>query len=424
MSVPELSTVETPAPDQTPGHHQTPAPDPMTRWGVVTVLVLIGTVAAAQMYKLAPSLPLLRQDLGISLVAGGWLFSLSNLLAAVIGVATGLLADRLGHRRVLIGGLVAFVVANMVAAWTDSIGVLFACRILEGYGFLSVVIAVASLIVQETAPEDRAAALAFWGTYNPLGGTIILLAAPLILNTAGWRWLWLVLAAVTVAALVVFLSIKPRAAATKPLIPQNTLSLRRSLSYAVANPGAWCTGLAFGLYAMQFMVVMSWLPTALVEQHGLTVRTASVMTAVVLSVNILGSLAAGRLLKRRIRHGLLIAATAAVMAVMAVMIFSELPNLLRYLACIGLSLVGGILPGTVFAAAPVIAPSPLQIGAVNGMNVQGSNAGILIGPPLAAWIVAHSGQWNSLLGLFLVASTLVFGLGVWLARIEHAGRVK
>jgi nitrate/nitrite transporter NarK len=106
------------------------------------------------------------------------------------------------------------------------------------------------------------------------------------------------------------------------------------------------------------------------------------------------------------------------MALSAVMIFSGLPDLWRYLGCIALSLWGGMLPGAVMASVPVLAPSPQQIGAVNGFAVQGANLGLLLGPPAAGAVVALSGDWNDLLLLFLVASSAVMVAGACLARLE------
>lgn len=386
-----------------------------TRWGTVAALVLTGILAAAQMFKFSPALPLIRPELGIGLVAGGWLFSLTNMLGATVGVAAGLLADRFGQRRMLMGGLLTFAVATLLGARASTAPLLYLGRFLEGFGFLCVVVSAASLIAREALPRDRPLALTLWGCYNPAGGSLMLIAAPWLMAAMGWRRLWLLMAALSlvVLAIVALARPRPRPAGAPPpaAIPDN---LRR----AAAVPGPWLIGLSFGFYTLQYVVVMSWLPSVLVETRHLPLATAGLLTALVMAVNIIGNLLAGVLLRRGARHGALIMATALLMAGSALLIFSGLPDAVRYLGCISLSLWGGILPGSVMAAVPVLAPSPQQLGAVNGFAVQGSNIGLLLGPPAAAALVAMTGDWNSLLMLFLAANAAVIVTGAQLARLE------
>jgi predicted MFS family arabinose efflux permease len=51
--------------------------------------------------------------------------------------------------------------------------------------------------------------------------------------------------------------------------------------------------------------------------------------------------------------------------------------------------VGGIVPGCVLASVPHF--SGTQVAAVNGLVVQGSNLGIVLGPLLISSVVAHYG---------------------------------
>ncbi|MDA5192457.1 MFS transporter [Govanella unica] len=385
-----------------------------TRWLTVAALVLTGVVSAAQMFKYAPALPLIRAELGIGLVAGGWLISLANMLGATVGVAAGLMADRFGQRRMLLSGLLIFALSTGLGAFAASVPLLFVSRFFEGCGFLCIVISAASLIARECQPQDRSLALTIWGCYNPIGGTLLLVAAPFVMQAVGWRGLWLALSVLTLVTLLLVLLARPRARPSG-LMP---VAISANLRLAAAVPGSWLIGASFGLYTLQYIVVMSWLPSVMVETRHMPLGTAGLLTALAVGVNIIGNLIAGWGLKQNIRHGVLIGATGALMAASAAVIFSDLPDLWRYLGCISLSLWGGMLPGSVLASVPVLAPSPSQIGAVNGFAVQGSNIGLLLGPPIAGAIVALTGTWNNLLLLFLVASAAIMVAGMQLARLE------
>lgn len=395
-----------------------PAPAPTdvmgTRWATIAALVLAGTIAAAQMFKYSPALPLIREELGIGLVAGGWLISLANLLGALIGVAAGLIADRFGQRRMLAAGLTVFAVATALGGAAQSETILFISRFLEGFGFLCVVITGASLIARESAPEDRAVALSFWGCYNPIGGALMLITAPYIITALGWRGLWFTMSVVVIITLIIVALSRPRArVGTAPPVP-----ILDNLKLAAAVPGAWVIGFGFGLYTLQYVVVMSWLPTVLIEHHQIPIVTTGFLTAFAIFANVGGNLLAGRLLKRGLRYGTIITTGGLLIAGSACIIFSDLPNIWRYLGCVSLSLWGGLLPGAVMASVPFLAPTPAQIGAINGFAVQGSNLGLLLGPPLAGAIVTFTGDWNHLLLLFLVASGTIMVAGTLMSRLE------
>ena len=55
--------------------------------------------------KVPPALPLLRTELGLSLVQAGWVSSMLTTLAVVAALGFGLLAGRLGALRMVLVGL-------------------------------------------------------------------------------------------------------------------------------------------------------------------------------------------------------------------------------------------------------------------------------------------------------------------------------
>jgi MFS family permease len=75
-----------------------PATPGSTRWAHVLVVVIVGALAACQIGKVAPSLPVLRADLDISMFGAGWIASVYPGTAVLLGLLGGALADRFGHR--------------------------------------------------------------------------------------------------------------------------------------------------------------------------------------------------------------------------------------------------------------------------------------------------------------------------------------
>ena len=104
----------------------------------------------------------------------------------------GKVADLLGHRRVLIIGLLVFALSSLLAGLATSPGVLVAARGLQGVG--AAAMQPASLAVLTTTfPEGRARARAFgiWSAVNALGAALGVVLGGVITELAGWRWVML-----------------------------------------------------------------------------------------------------------------------------------------------------------------------------------------------------------------------------------------
>src|SRR6478752_3049852 len=146
-----------------------------TPWPLVGLLVVAGIVAAFHVGKVPPALPSIRAELGATLSQAGWLLSTVSLVTALGGMAIALTADRLGHRRLIILGTALCLAASLFGAMSGSIETLIAARIFEGLGFITVVVAIPTLLLRIAAPRDQRLAMAFWTTYMPAGAGSMML---------------------------------------------------------------------------------------------------------------------------------------------------------------------------------------------------------------------------------------------------------
>ena len=384
----------------------TRAPERMaaTQWLVVSVMIASGVAASLHVGKVPPALPAVREELGLGLVAAGWVASIFSLIGATIGIASGLAADRFGARRVLTAGLVFLVVGSVWGATTDSGAALLATRVLSGFGLVTVAVAAPGIIVAVARPRDHGLALGAWSIYMPAGMVIAMLSAPLVLPWAGWRGLWLLHAGLTAVVLAIVL-IATRDASGQAGAP------RRISTEALRRPGPWLLAAAFACYTVQFFAVATWMPTFLVESHGSTPEAAALAGALVVAANILGCLVGAWLLHRDVARWKLLAVTFLVMAPCAAGAFSSAlaPPLAVAFATI-FSAVGGLLPAAVLAGTAVHAPNRGHVATVNGFVVQGSHVGVVIGPPVFAGFVAVFGSWEQ--GWMLMVALGIAGLGV------------
>ena len=391
-----------------------------TRWGIVGVLFLAGIVAAGHIGMLPAALPAIRGELAIDLVTAGWVLSIFSVTAVGLGMLAGGIADRLGHRRIILASFVVLAIGAACGAAVSSETALLASRALTGLGFVGVVVSAPSLIAQATRQADRRLALGLWGAYMPGGLGLLLLAAPVLLEPLGWRGFWWVVAGLTLLwALVVWLSLR---SFHPPALAQQ-LELRAwfsDLRQTLARPGLWWLACCFSVYSLPWMALMAWLPSYLVEQRGLGVGHAAHLTVLVVAVNVPGNIFGGWLLQRGVLRWRLLAGTGVLTLLCGLGIFTDgTPDALRYSLCLIFSGLGGVLPAAALAGAPVFAPAPRHIGVANGMLVQGSAVGQLAGPPIIAIAVSAVGGWQGSAWIFAACGLLGLGFAFAVRALER-----
>src|SRR5690348_8037080 len=83
-----------------------------TSWLLVWTLIFAGVVAAFQVGKAPIAIPLLRQELGLSLTFASWIIGIYAIVGAVAGLPSGLLINLLGARRSVVIGLLVIGTAS------------------------------------------------------------------------------------------------------------------------------------------------------------------------------------------------------------------------------------------------------------------------------------------------------------------------
>lgn len=364
------------------------------------VIILAGVSAALHVGKLPPAIPALQTDLGITLVQAGFLLSLVQLASMALGIVAGLMADGIGLRRSMLMGLGLLTVAGLAGGWAHDATTLLGLRALEGVGVLLVTVPAPSLVRRTVAPQQMTRMLGIWGAFMPFGTAMALLLGPLVIGTARWpAWWWLT------AALTAGMALWVRAA-----VPADARRGQRSgapderwprrLAATLGARGPWLAALCFGVYSAQWLAVIGFLP-ALYLQLGWGGARAGVVTAVltalVAAANVVGNVAAGRLLHRGVAPQRLLWTGFVTMALGTWLAFgaptADAP-VLRYAGALLFSCVGGLIPGTLFGLAPRLAPGERTIATTVGWMQQLSALGQLCGPPLVAWVAAQAGGWQ------------------------------
>lgn len=160
------------------------------------------------------ALPTIGRQLHASATGLQWIVDAYVLVYASLLVAGGAAGDGYGRKGLFLIGVVAFGLGSLVSGLAPSTGVLLAGRVLQGLG-PALLVPGSLTIIRATFPDGRARATAvgLWSTSSGLALAVGPAFGGVLVDVAGWRWVFLVnvpLAAVLVAVAARVLPRLPR----------------------------------------------------------------------------------------------------------------------------------------------------------------------------------------------------------------------
>ena len=170
-------------------------------------------------FLLLPVFSVLAMDLeGATPFLIGVAFGAYGLTQGFLQLPFGMWSDRAGRKLVIVIGLGLFVAGNVLAAFVDSIHWMIVARFLQGTGAISST--VFALIADLTRPEVRTRANAALGASVGIAFAFAFGAAPFFGEWLGLNGMFLMIAVLSVASLVLVLTTVPNPETTN-LLPQN-----------------------------------------------------------------------------------------------------------------------------------------------------------------------------------------------------------
>lgn len=398
-----------------------------------SLVILAGVCAALHIGKLPPALPVLRETLDISLVQAGFLLSLVQLAGMTLGLAVGLAADGWGLKRSLITGLLVLSAASVAGAWMHSVPALLVLRAVEGFGFLLVTMPAPGLIRKWVQARRLSVMLGLWGTYMPLGTALSLLTGPVVIDLLGWQGWWGLMGLLTLAmAAWAWRGIPADMTSPASLNAQQPQSAWTARLYStLSTPGPWLVALCFAMYSSQWLAVIGFLPT-IYSQTGWSAGVTAWLTAGVAGVNMLGNMASGKILQGGVLPHRLLILGFCVMGICVLGAYATWPLSAQgqgmpagvRLACLMIfSMVGGVIPGTLFTLAVKAAPDEGTVSTTVGWMQQWSALGQFCGPPLVAWVAGRVGGWQWTWAITGASCAQGIVLSLMLARLNKKQRI-
>jgi predicted MFS family arabinose efflux permease len=362
----------------------------------------LGVLAAYQQFKLPPALPLLLQMYGYPRTVAGAFMSVYAVAGLFLSVPVGRTLARRGPRALLARSFFLLLAGNALGlalpAWSPA---MLGSRFLEGLG--CAILAVVGAVVTTTSAEarHRPLAIALWATWIPVGQVLGTATAIPTLASGHWRPLWWAAGAATLGLALWGrrLAAAGSPALAAPAAPRGPESGEAHPAPAPRERASLLLAASlFGLWSLQYIAYVTWLPQYLVEAHGFAPGAAARAYLVPSVLTIVSNLWAGALLRRG--FGLTTLLSASVACQGAVWFLAPLTRGftegLISLAAYGLS--SGVTATALFAL-----PSALfGGGAARGFGpiMAGRNLGVLAGPVLLAQAVTWAGGWQPVPALF------------------------
>jgi MFS family permease len=322
-------------------------------------------------------------------LTGTAMFAAFTLASFPIGAAT----DRVGPKRILVGGLVVYGVAILLFALIKVTWLFFVVRAVEGVGGAAISVAAETMVNKLSAPDERARRMSHYGLSVGIGWAVGPLAGTLLYEVRPELPFVACCALSLVAAISAAVLIHDPGSSSHHQVERIFSLLSRKLVVPVS---------AGALYGFLMSSLVTLFPLYLRLQPGLNVTDVAmgaIITAVIAGT-IVSQVPIGRAADRFGRHRTLMASTLLLSGVFALMAFHT-----DWRVFIATGALVGALAGSLYPIGLAIlggAVNKERLGAATSLFSLAFGVGSLIGPSLAGLAMTHLGnRW-----LFYLASML------------------
>ncbi|HEY6023322.1 MAG TPA: MFS transporter [Pseudolabrys sp.] len=358
---------------------------------------VVGAVSAAHFVShyyiilLAPLLPIVRAEYGVSYTEIGLAFAAFNIVTAALQTPAGFLVDRLGARVLLVAGLAIEAIAFVIAGLVNSFWVLIAMFALAGVGN-TVYHPADYALLSHHVPSNRIGQAFSVHTFAGMLGSAV---APvtLLMMQGLWGWRGAFIGAGVLGFVVAALLLAIRDNSTAPAIHSTvrTASDKTGAGWRVLLSAPILLNLVFFvLLAMISSGLYNYSVVALGALYGTPGTVANTALSGNLLWSAIGVLIGGLLVGRTTRHGWVAATGLAAIALFTILI-AEID--LGALALIATMSVSGFFSGVIMPSRDMIVREvtpPGSFGKVFGFVTTGFNIGGIVSPLIFGAIMDHN----------------------------------
>ena len=369
-----------------------------TAWLEVFLLWFAGISAAMQFAKFSVSYNELLDYYQAGPTLTGASISVVGTIGLIFGVTAGLVAGKIGYRKVLIGALLLGASLSLIQSFMPAFEIVMATRVLEGFSQLGVVIAAPTMIAKLSAPQHRSITMGLWGTFFGVAFAITgLVGKPLIAHfeLSGLYLAPSLLIGSMAIALFVLLERNESRYGSAPQASSD--SYLTKLGKVYRTPRTLLPGLVFVFYTCTLVSLLTYIPN-FIERDSL--RTT--MQVILPLLSTAGTFIAGALSQYALKPQRVAQIAYIGLACGALALIQGIETPLIFCLIVGqMILFAGLIPGAALAMIPRLARNNEEQANGYGIIAQLGNLGATVGPPSFATFI-------TLFGLYGLAGFVMF----------------
>jgi len=396
----------------------------------VLLLVLLATgITYLDRVCIAAAAPSMSSDLGLSTMQMGLVFSAFALSYGLFEVPMGWLSDLWGQRQTATRIVACWSAFTVLTGLVRGYAALVAVRFLFGAAEAGAFPTLARVLARWFPLAERGRVIGLMWMGARIGGSLAPPLAVLLISAAGWRATFVLFGLVGMVWSAVFwIWFRDDPAEHRSVNAAELAYIRGKASShdsAPAGSTPWrrifSSGSLWALFGMYFATsygfyfLVTWLPTYLIREHGLSLQQAGFYSGIPLAVGALACLAGGLLSDWLVRRtgsvkwgrrlvGIGGYTLAALGYALAAMVEGPLPSV------ISLSLASGAMD----MAVPVAWATSVELGGRFGGTTSGfmnmaSSISAMISPLAAAWLFQRFGSFGP---MFASAAAVYFLAGL------------
>jgi len=391
---------------------------------VILLLCMMYLITYVDRVNISTAAPLIRKELGLSLIDMGWVFSAFGYAYALFQIIGGAVGDHFGARRTLtISGLI-WAVATILTGLAGGFVSLFLVRLLLGFGE-GATFPTATRAMQYWVSKDRRGwAQGVTHAFARAGNAITPPLVVALMALVTWRGAFVVLGAVSVVWVLgwsLYFRDDPRShrgvtpeelAVLPPFVPHHERTRART-PWGPLVRHIFPVTITYFCYAWTLWLYLNWLPSFFKEGQKLDLAKTAIFAFAVFFAGVIGDTLGGMISDQILRR------TGRVLfARRSVVLFSYLASI----ACLApVVYLRGLIPVTIclalgfFFLELAIGPmwaipmdiAPKFAGTASGLMNFGSAVAAIVSPITFGWIVQRTGDWH--LPFWCSVGILAFG---------------
>ncbi|SAK64660.1 MFS transporter [Caballeronia ptereochthonis] len=383
-----------------------------TRHIILGVMCLMYFISYIDRVNIAVAGPLIRQEMGLTSVQLGLVFSAFAYPYAVMQIVGGWLADRFGPKLVLTVLSLIWGAATLATGFAGSIAMLVLMRVALGIGEGGAFPTATRAFTYWMPVHERGFAQGITHSFARLGGAVTPPVVLAVVAASGWREAFILLGVASLAWTALYLFVFTNSPdENRRITPEETAEIGyRAGECARAKKNAtpwrklihrmWLVTFVDFCYGWLLWVYLTWLPSYLKESRGFDLKHLALFTALPLLAGVIGDTLGGVLSDRiyRLTGRLRLARCSILVVGMGGSLAFLLPmvNAPSPIAAVW------FLTGSFFfleITNPVLWTLPLDIagkyaGTAGGMMNTGFGVAGMVSPVAFGYLIEQTGSYN------------------------------